>query len=134
MAFLRLFCNSYALNIFLFINSLRLKTLLFVVFFYIKRFLIMKAIKKTHFTPTALFSGAAVILAIYQHWITDIFVISLSLVFDRFSVKSSGLLPDIILTVLFALLAMGTYYTAKHHKTAVIVSAACAVLFFSVGV
>ncbi len=89
----------------------------------------MQNIKKIPPIPAALVAGAFLFYAIQSHLVTEFFVFSLSLIFDKFSVKATGIFPDIALTVCFALLTMGALHAVKNHKSAVIISSLLAASF-----
>jgi hypothetical protein len=81
----------------------------------------------------AILAGVFLFYAVQSHLVTDAFIACLSLIFDKFSVKATGVFPDITLLILFALVAMGVHALIKNHFAVVITGAVLAVAVFAWG-
>jgi hypothetical protein len=63
----------------------------------------------------AMLAGVFLLYAVQNHLVTDAFIAALSLIFDKFNAKATGIFPDIALLVLAALTATGVHTLLKNH-------------------
>lgn len=79
-------------------------------------------------TLFAIIAGVFLFYAVQHHLITDLFVYLLSLVFDTFSIKVTGLIPDIIILIVLALLLLGIWHLLQFYLAATVILLAVAII------